>query len=48
MIPSLGQGEAIITGNALSVPVFVKVEKEEVVRPKSDDIILTELWSEEA
>lgn len=44
MIPSLGQGEAIITGNAMQVPVFVKVEKEEINRPKSDDIILTNLW----
>lgn len=46
MIPSLGQGEAIITGNAMQVPVFVKVEKEETNRPKSDDIILTKLWRE--
>lgn len=44
MISSLGQGEAIITGNAMQVPVFVKMEKEESNRPKSDDIILTELW----
>lgn len=44
MIPSLGQGEAIITGNAMKVPVFVKVEKEEINRPKSDDIVLTKLW----
>lgn len=46
MIPSLGQGEAIITGSAMQVPVFVKVEKEENNRPNSDDIILTKLWSE--
>lgn len=44
-IPSLGQGEAIITGNALQVPIFVKVEKEEINRPKSDDVILTHLWT---
>ncbi|BDR57776.1 ATP-binding protein [Xylocopilactobacillus apicola] len=44
MIPSLGQGEAIITGNSMQVPVFVKIEKEEVMRPKSDDVVLTELW----
>ncbi|MDE8041106.1 ATP-binding protein [Erysipelothrix rhusiopathiae] len=44
-IPSLGQGEAIITGNAMQVPIFVKVEKEEINRPKSDDVILTNLWS---
>lgn len=45
MIPSLGQGEAIITGNAMQVPVFVKVEKEKMNRPKSDDILLTKLWT---
>lgn len=44
-IPSLGQGEAIVAGNAMQVPVFVKVEKEEINRPKSDDIILTEIWT---
>lgn len=43
-ISSLGQGEAIITGNAMRVPVIVKVSKEENNRPKSDDIILTDLW----
>lgn len=45
MIPSLGKGEAIITGNAMQVPVFVKIDKELSVRPASDDIILTDLWS---
>ena len=45
MIPSLGQGEAVITGNAINVPVLVKINKEEIIRPKSDDIILTELWN---
>ena len=44
-IPSLGKGEVIITGNAIQFPVFVKVDKEEVIRPNSDDVILTELWS---
>lgn len=44
-IPSLGKGEVIITGNAIQVPVFVKVEKEKIIRPNSDDVILTELWS---
>jgi uncharacterized protein len=46
MIPCLGQGEAIITGNAMHVPVFVKIDKEESLRPASDDIKLTDLWSE--
>lgn len=45
MIPSLGKGEAIITGNAMQVPMFVKVDTEETNRPKSDDIILTQLWT---
>ena len=45
MIPSLGQGEAIITGNAMKVPVFVKVKKEEINRPASDDVVLTKLWN---
>lgn len=44
-IPSLGKGEVIITGNAIQVPVFVKVEKEKIIRPNSDDVILTDLWS---
>ena len=44
-IPSLGKGEVIITGNAIQVPVFVKVDKEKIIRPNSDDVILTQLWS---
>ena len=44
-IPSLGKGEVIITGNAIQVPVFVKVDKEEIIRPNSDDVVLTRLWS---
>ncbi|EOU3550032.1 ATP-binding protein [Listeria monocytogenes] len=46
MIPSLGQGEAIITGNAMQIPVFVKVKREKHNRPNSDDVILTEIWNE--
>lgn len=46
MIPSLGQGEAVITGNAIKVPILVKVYKEKVIRPKSDDIELTNLWDD--
>lgn len=46
MIPSLGQGEAIVTGNAMKVPVFVKVDKEELLRPASDDIKLTSIWND--
>ncbi|ECJ9747335.1 ATP-binding protein [Listeria monocytogenes] len=46
MIPSLGQGEAIITGNAMQIPVFVKVKREKHNRPNSDDVTLTEIWNE--
>lgn len=44
MIPSLGKGEAVITGNAMQVPVFVKIPKEKEIRPNSDDILLSDLW----
>lgn len=44
MIPKLGQGECIITGNAIKIPVLTKVEFEEINRPTSDDVILTKLW----
>lgn len=43
-ISGLGQGEAIITGNAMKVPALVKVDKEKIIRPKSDDVVLTDLW----
>lgn len=43
-ISGLGQGEAIITGNAVKVPALVKVDKEKIIRPKSDDVVLTDLW----
>lgn len=43
-IPSLGKGETIVTGNAIPVPIFVKVDREEKLHPKSDDVILTDLW----
>lgn len=45
LIPSLGKGEVIVTGVATPVPVIVKVPKEEKIRPQSDDVILTKLWS---
>lgn len=44
MIPILGQGEAIITGIAFKIPVAVKIDKENDIRPNSDDVILHELW----
>lgn len=46
-ISSLGQGEAIITGNAMKVPALVKIDKEKIIRPKSDDVVLTDLWSKD-
>lgn len=47
-ISSLGQGEAIITGNAMKVPALVKIDKEKMIRPKSDDVVLTDLWSKDS
>lgn len=44
LIPSLGKGESVITGNSLSIPIFTKIHKEEAIRPDSDDVLLTELW----
>lgn len=45
-LPSLGQGEAIITGTAIQLPTLIKVDKEDI-RPKSDDVSLTSLWKKE-
>ena len=44
-ISSLGQGEAIITGTSINVPLLVKIYKENITKPKSDDLNLIELWS---
>jgi len=44
MIPCLGQGEAIITGNSISIPIFVKVDKEDELHPISEDVVLTDIW----
>lgn len=44
MISNLGQGEAVITGNSIKVPLLIKVNKETIIRPNSDDVILTSLW----
>lgn len=46
MIPSLGKGEAIITGTATSMPILVKVDRELDNHPTSDDIDLISLWKE--
>ena len=48
--PNWGSGynstHQFITGNAIKLPILVKVNKEKVIRPKSDDIELTNLWDE--
>ena len=44
MLPTLGKGEALVTGNAIKIPMLLKVDKEESIRPKSDDVKLTKLW----
>ncbi len=44
-IPSLGQGEAIITGTAMKMPIMVKVDEEKENHPQSDDVNLVNLWS---
>lgn len=46
-ISSLGQGEAIVTGTAVQVPILLHVDREEqVTRPNSDDVCLTrDIWS---
>lgn len=45
MIPMLGQGEGIITGTSFKNPVIVKIDKEEQIRPNSDDVVLSEIWN---
>lgn len=45
MIPLLGQGEAVLTGSSIKVPILVKVNKEEMNRPQSDDVDLVMLWA---
>ena len=44
-IPSLGKGEAVLTGTAFSMPTLIKVPFEKASHPNSDDIKLTERWS---
>lgn len=44
MLPTLGKGEAIVTGSAMKIPMLLKVDKEDIIRPKSDDVSLTDLW----
>lgn len=44
MLPTLGKGEAVITGTSINVPIMTKVERISKVHPKSDDIDLIKLW----
>ncbi|PEG89941.1 hypothetical protein CP362_09825 [Lactobacillus sp. UMNPBX11] len=47
MISSLGQGEAVLTGKAFPISIFTKIDQaEKNYRPKSDDVVLTDIWSE--
>jgi len=44
-ISSLGKGEAILTGVAIGMPTIIKIPKEELARPSSDDVNLIKLWT---
>ncbi|WP_276804697.1 ATP-binding protein [Lactobacillus hominis] len=45
MIPSLGQGETVLTGKAFPISIFAHMyHAKKNYRPKSDDILLTEIW----
>lgn len=44
LVSSLGKGEAIVTGNAIKSPILLKIYKENSIRPRSDDVILTDIW----
>lgn len=45
-IPTLSKGDCVISGTALSMPVFIHVDQvnEKVQRPSSDNINLCSLW----
>lgn len=43
-IPSLGKGQAVLTGTAFPVPRFTQVDRIIKVAPASDDAELTRLW----
>lgn len=44
LVSTLGKGETIITGNAIKSPILLNVYKENLIRPRSDDVILTDVW----
>lgn len=45
-IPTLSSGSCIVTGTALSMPVFIQVDQVHEVknRPSSENMNLTKLW----
>ncbi len=43
-IPSLGKGQAVLTGTAFPVPRFTQVDRIREVTPASGDAQLTRLW----
>lgn len=47
MLPVLSQGVCVISGTAISMPITVKVGfiNDKTVRPKSDTVILTDIWT---
>lgn len=46
-IPTLSSGGCIVTGTALSMPIFMQVDiiNEKTFRPNSDDLNLLEIWN---
>lgn len=44
LISSLEKGEAIVTDNAIKSPILLKIYKDILIRPRSDDVILTDIW----
>ena len=43
-IPSLGKGEAVLTGTAFNMPALIKIPFEKESHPNSDDVKLTSIW----
>lgn len=44
VVPSLGKGQAVLTGTAFPIPRFTQVYKIKETAPASDDVLLTQLW----
>lgn len=47
-IPTLGKGEAVLTGRAFGLPSLIKVDYEPYSRPDSDDVDLIKKWTSKA